>query len=330
MKVAVAGLGWWGKEIVRCLHASPRFEVVCGIDAFASPGTGEFLTALGIAFRDDLDGALRDPQVDGIVLATPHALHEEQALKVLDAGKDLFCEKPLAMTAAGAENILADARRRGKVVGIGHERRYEPAFEELQRIVGGGELGRLLFIDANVSHDLFRRLDRANWRLSGTHAPAGMMTAIGIHLTDLFVHLAGPAAEVRARTASLVFEPPAEDFVAAGIVFRSGARAAVTALSSTPYYGRFTVFGDKGWVEVVSEANVDQGKPTIMTRTDGAGRSTRTYQAVDTVRANFEAWADAVAGHAPYRFTDDELLENIRIFEAIVTSARRDGAAIAL
>jgi predicted dehydrogenase len=185
-------------------------------------------------------------------------------------------------------------------------------------------------MDANVSHDNFRRLAPDNWRLSAESAPAGMMTAVGIHMTDLFIKLAGPAKEVRARSASLIFRAPTEDFVTADIVFKSGAIGAFTALSVTPFYARFTIYGDAGWVEVISEANVDQGKPTTLTHSERKGRRTVVYDATDTVTQNFEAWADAVDGKASYRFTDDVLIENIRVFEAIVKSTRRDGAAEAL
>jgi predicted dehydrogenase len=154
-----------------------------------------------------------------------------------------------------------------------------------------------------------------------------MMTAVGIHMTDLFAHLAGPAADVRARTASLIFQPPAEDYVSATIVFKSGVRATFTSLSVTPFHARFTAYGDAGWVEIVSEANVDRGKPTYFTHSNGSQRSQVVYESTDTVTRNFEAWADAVEGRAPYRFAGPELVENIRIFEAIVRSSRSNGAA---
>ena len=190
------------------------------------------------------------------------------------------------------------------MLGVGHERRWEPAFEELQRLIDRGALGRILLFETNVSHDQFRKLAADNWRLNPSSAPAGMMTAVGIHLTDLMTHFVGPAAEVRARSTSMIFTPPAADFVTASIVFKSGARATFTSLSITPFYGRFTCYGDAGWVEIVSEANVDRGKPTILTHADGNERRRVVYEATDTVTQNFEAWADAVEGKAPYRFTD--------------------------
>lgn len=329
MKVAVAGLGWWGKQIITCLEKSPRFEVLYGVDPSPPADVAAFREAHPFELATDLDAVLADPAVEGVILATPHALHEEQALRVIAAGKELFCEKPLTMTAAGAQRVVDACRKAGKVLGIGHERRYEPAFEELQRLVDEGALGRLLLIEANMSHDQFRRLDRSNWRLDPAHAPAGMMTAVGIHMTDLFARLAGPVAEVRARSGSLIFDPPAEDFVSANIVFKSGVRASFTSLSVTPFYFRFTVFGDAGWVEIVGEANVDRGKPTYLIHSDAPEQRRQvTYEATDTVTDNFEAWADAVAGRAPYRFTPEQLVDNIKIFEAIVKSSRNDGAPV--
>ena len=330
MKVAVAGLGWWGKQIVRSLAASPKFQVVYGVDPHPPADIGAFATEFGIGVESDLAVALGDKAVDGVVLATPHALHEEQILAAVATGKHVFCEKPLTMTGAGAARVVDACTKAGTVLGIGHERRWEPAFEEMVRLVQSGALGKLLHMDANVSHDILRNLGPGNWRLDPAHAPAGMMTAVGIHLTDLFISIAGPAVEVRAQTDRMVFAPPAEDFVTAHIGFKSGVRATLTCLSATAYYGRFTVFGDSGWVEVVSEANVDQGKPTVLTRGDGKSRQTVTYPAIDTVRLNFDAWADAVEGRAPYRFTAAQLVENIRLFEAIVRSSRAGGTAIAL
>ena len=327
MKVAVGGLGWWGKQIISCLEKSPKFEVLYGVDPSPPDDIAAFRQSHDFTLEADLDKVLADPAVEGVFLATPHALHEEQALRVIGAGKELFCEKPLTMTADGARRVVDACQKAGKVLGIGHERRYEPAFEELQRMIAAGELGKLLMFEANISHDQFRKLAATNWRLDPTHAPAGMMTAVGIHMTDLFTHLAGPAAEVTARAGSTIFAPPAQDFVSADILFKSGVRASFRSLSVTPFYSRFTAFGDKGWVEIIGEANVDRGKPTHLIHSDAPEQRRQvTYEANDAVTQNFEAWADAVQGKAAYRFTPQELVENIKIFEAITKSAASDGA----
>ncbi len=330
MRIAVAGLGWWGRQIIERLRASSKFQILYGVDPVPPADIAALAHEHRFRFERHLEPVLRDPAVEGVILATPHALHEQQIVGCVAAGKNVFCEKPLTLTADGARRALAACAKAGRILGIGHERRWEPGFEEVARLVKSGALGKILHMDANVSHDLFRRMDPSNWRLDPTHAPAGMMTAVGIHLTDLFIDFAGPAREVRARTARMVLAPPAEDYVAASIDFVSGARATLTSLSTTPYYGRFAVFGDAGWVELVHEGNVDQNKPTILTHDDGRGRRTATFAAIDTVTLNLESWADAIAGRAPYRFAPEQMLENIRLFEAIVTSARQGGAAVTL
>jgi predicted dehydrogenase len=130
--------------------------------------------------------------------------------------------------------------------------------------------------------------------------------------------------------ATLVFEPRATDFVNVTLTFKCGARGTTTLLSCTPYFGRVAVFGDKGWIEVVSEGNVDQGKPTTVALCTGTRepREVTSYAVSDTVTKNFEAWAAGAMGEGVYRFTNEQILENIKVFEAIVNSAKTGGAVI--
>jgi len=330
IRIGIIGLGWWGKQIVTCLAGSARFKVVAGCDIDAKMAA-PFAAAHKFDLVGDYKALLTRPDVDAIAVVTPHALHEEMAIAALAAGKQVFCEKPLALTTTSAERILAACAKAKGVLGIGHERRYEPAMEEMRRLFESGELGRLLHMDANVSHSNFRKMDPSNWRRDPKHAPAGAWTALGIHLGDMFVSLAGQPSRVAARTASQIFPAPSEDFVSAEIDFANGARGRITCLSTPPFYGRFTLVGDQGWVEVQEGGNVDKGIPSsfVHCAADGS-RQTRSYHDVNTVRLNFEAWADAVEGRAPYRFTTAQLLGNIRILDAVVRSAAADGKPIML
>lgn len=330
IKIGVIGLGWWGKQIVTCLAESPRFRVVAGCDIdtkMAAP----FAAAQKFHLVDDYKILLKHSDIDAIAVVTPHLLHEEMAVAAFAAGKQVFCEKPLALTAASAERILSACAKAGGVLGIGHERRYEPAMEEMRRLKESGALGRVLHMDANVSHNNFRKMDPANWRRDARHAPAGAWTALGIHLGDMFVSLAGQPVRVAARTASQIFPAPSEDFVSAEIDFADGACGRITCLSTPPFYGRFTLIGDQGWVEVQEDGNVDKGIPSSFVHCGPDGsRETRSYGHTNTVRANFEAWADAIEGRAPYRFTPEHLLANIRILDAVTRSAAQDGKPVAI
>lgn len=330
IRIGIIGLGWWGKQIVTCVAESPRFKVVAGCDIdhnMAAP----FARAHGFDLVTDYKDLLDRVDLDAIAVVTPHLLHEAMAVAAFAAGKQVFCEKPLALTAASAERILEACARRGGILGIGHERRYEPAIEEVRRLVESGALGRVLHMDANVSHNNFRTMDLSNWRRDPRQAPAGAWTALGIHLGDLMVSLAGAPTRVAARTTSQIFPAPSEDFVSAEIDFAQGARGRITCLSTPPFYARFTLIGDNGWVEVQEGGNVDKGLPSsfVHCKPDGS-RETRSYAPVNTVRMNFEAWADAIEGGAPYRFTPDQLLANIRILDAVTRSAADGGRPVAL
>ena len=330
MNVAVAGMGWWGRQIIECLEKSSRFHVLYGVDPAPPNGTSEILERYGIRQVNQLADILADTKLHGVILATPHSLHEEQCLAVIAAGKELFCEKPLTMTAAGAARVVGACARAGKILGVGHERRYEAGFETMRSLLDDAVLGKPLLFEANVSHDLFRNADKSNWRLDPRHAPAGMMTGTGIHLTDLAISLFGPVATVQAHTATMVFEPPATDFVNVMFTFKSGAQGTITLLSCTPYSGHVTVFGDKGWVDVVSKGNVDQGQPTVVTLCTGTRepRQVTKYYPTDTVTMNLEAWAAGVAGEEIYRFTNEQVLENIKVLEAVVNSANSGGTVV--
>jgi predicted dehydrogenase len=330
IRIGIIGLGWWGRQIVTCLAESPRFKVVAGCDIDHNTAA-PFARTHGFDLVTDYKELLKRADVDAIAVVTPHLLHEEMAISGFAAGKHVFCEKPLALTAASAERILTACAKAGGVLGIGHERRYEPAMEEMRRLFESGALGRILLMDANVSHSNFRKMDPSNWRRDPKHAPAGAWTALGIHLGDMFVSLAGMPTRVAARTASQIFPSPSKDFVSAEINFANDARGRITCLSTPPFYGRFTLIGDQGWVEVQEGGNVDKGIPSSFVHCGPNGeRQLRNYGHANTVRMNFEAWADAVEGHAPYRFSTEHLLGNIRILDAVTRSAAADGKAIAL
>ncbi len=332
MRTAVVGLGWWGGELIARIGASPRFHAVVGVDPAPSDARLAMLEAHGMRHETELEAVLNDSGIDAVMLATPHLLHAGQCMDVLASGKELYCEKPLTLKAEDAGRVVETCRRQDQVLGLGHVRRFESAYERVQQILDDGTLGRLLLFEANMSHDVFVGADRAGWRLDPEQAPAGLMTSTGIHLTDLAVCFFGPVAEVRAQQASIVMAPPVRDFVAASFRFRSGARGAINLLSCTPYSGRVTIFGDKGWVEVVTEGNVDKGKPAVLTLCTGTDepRVEESYESTDTLRQVVDAWAAAISGEETYRFTPEQAVENIRLFEGIVNSAANDGSRIPL
>src|SRR5260370_1075671 len=120
---------------------------------------------------------------------------------------------------------------------------------ELKRLAAAGELGTILQIEANFSQDKFLSLPADNWRLSSTEAPAGPMTATGIHMLDLAVSLLGRAERAFALARRLGSNLANGDTLGALVSFRSGANLLLSAILATPFDGRFAVYGNKGWAE---------------------------------------------------------------------------------
>jgi predicted dehydrogenase len=117
--VAVVGLGWWGRTIVPLLKGSDKLKVVCGVDVQAA--------ALdGVRTLTSLEEALRDPEVQAVVLCTPHTLHTEQIIAAASAKKHVFCEKPLSLTRADVLRAVKACNDNEVVLAVGHEKRFEP------------------------------------------------------------------------------------------------------------------------------------------------------------------------------------------------------------
>jgi predicted dehydrogenase len=324
LPVALIGLGWWGKTIAGLLARSTKLRVVRAVDV--DPAAGEWARARGIAFSTDYADALADPTARAVVLCTPHALHRAQILAAVTRRKHVFCEKPLALTRADAVECVAACRAAGLVLGIGHERRFEPPILELRRMFAAGELGVPLQIEANFSQDKFLNLPAENWRLSAADAPAGPMTATGIHLLDLAVSLLGPARRVVAHVSQLGSALRNGDTLAVLVGFENGANALLSAMLATPFVGRFALYGNQGWTEIVDKAHPEASEGWMMTTClRGQARTTRAFAPAPAVLDNLEAFADAVAGAAAYPVTDAELIGTIAALEAVVASARAGG-----
>lgn len=318
---AIVGLGWWGRRIISSLHGhSDKLRVVLGVDPCAD-ALDEVPREQRPRPATDLDTALADPGIDAIILATPHSLHEEQIVRCAAAGKHVFAEKPLTLDKAGARRAIDACENANVVLGVGHMRRYEPALVEIKRLVEAGELGTLMHVESNFSHDLLANVDPKDWRASESEPPIPALSAMAIHLTDAYLHLFGPIAEVYAHSTNRCGR--LGDALAVQLRFESGMTGSLSTILVTPMYVRFQVFGAEAWVESLSDVHPGQEGITRLTvaRT-GEDRQTQELDYVDTVLANLEAFADAAEGRAPYPFTSAEKLGNIAVMEAIVESAR--------
>jgi len=320
LNVAVIGLGWWGRIIVPLIKTSSTLRAVRVADP--APAAAAFAADHGLPL-DSFDDVLRDPQVQGVVLCTPHTQHTEQIVRAANAKKHVFCEKPLALSRADVLKSIAACNANGVKLAVGHEKRFEPPILEVMRLVKAGELGTPLQVEANFLQDKFLSLPPDNWRLSAKEAPAGPMTATGIHLLDLSVGVFGAADRVFASVRQLGSQLVNGDTLGVLVNFRSGGNALLGAVLATPFDGRFAVYGNKGWAEVRDKAHPESPQGwTLTIQMRNAEKQLREYPPAKAVLANLEAFAEAATGGAPYPVPQAEMIANVSALEAIFRSAQ--------
>lgn len=188
-RLGFVGLGWIGRMRLEAVEAAGVAEVA----ALCEPATerlDELAAARPDAVRfaacDDLLAAAADLALDGVVIATPNALHPPQAIAALERGLAVFCQKPLAIDAAEAERMIAAARAADRRLGVDYSYRHTDVARELARRLAGRELGRVFAVDA-VFHNAYGP-DKA-WCRDPALAGGGALVDLGVHLIDLALWL---------------------------------------------------------------------------------------------------------------------------------------------
>jgi predicted dehydrogenase len=232
----------------------------------------------------DFQRVLADRTIDAVIITTPHSLHAAQIVAAAAAGKHVFCEKPLALTRADAVRAIDACTRAGRVLMVGHDKRYLPSMAALQAIVAGGTLGRILHVEGHTSNENSGNF--AAWRTQAREAPGGGMTGAGVHMLDALIRVAGPLASVTAQLIAARDGADPRDTVAALLRFESNVSGTLATVRSTPYYWRAHAFGDAASAEAL-------GPCRIMLRARG-GVEEREFSAVDTLRAEMTAFVHAI------------------------------------
>lgn len=146
-KVAVAGIGNWGRNLVRNFGNLGALAALC--DAEKSVEETYRRQYQGVTFHCDFDALLGDSTVKAVALATPAVTHYEMAKAALEAGKDVFVEKPLSIDVKHGEDLVRIAAAKGRILMVGHILRYHPAILKIQELIRDGVLGKISYLYSN-------------------------------------------------------------------------------------------------------------------------------------------------------------------------------------
>lgn len=210
--IAVVGCGYWGKNLVRNFSQLGALHTVCDV----SPALLAEAAALYPEARmePDFGKLLADPEVRGLVIASPAAQHHDMARKALLAGKEVFVEKPLALTVNEGQELVDLAEENGRILMVGHLLEYHPAITRLKELVDSGALGRIQYIYSNrLNLGKFRTEENILWSFA-PHDISVILLMLGGEMP----------VEVSAH-AGYYLRPDIADVTMTNLVFKDGVRA---------------------------------------------------------------------------------------------------------
>ena len=325
------GLGWWGKTLVESVQGvSGDLQFVAAASRTQSDDYTAFCATHGLTLHRTYEQALADPQVDAVVLATPHSLHSPQVIAAAKAKKHVFCEKPFALTKADAEAAVAATTAAKVTLGLGYNRRFHPEMTKLRQQIRSGELGTILHVEATMTfpNGLFLKPDA--WRADTHETPCGALTPMGVHAIDGMIDLCGPISQVYCQSFRRVVAVDADDTTSMLFRMKDGMSGYLGTMTATGPGFSFQVFGSKGSVRLEGMTHV-AGASSEERRTRLFG--TCKFQPIkgdavvweaarlDVTRACLEAFGQAASGGPAFPIRLDEMIHGAEVTEAVVTSA---------
>lgn len=336
VSVGLVGLGYWGPNLARNLLRSPNAELrwLCDLSTDLHdkhrPGFPD------VKFTTDLEDLLGDDSLDAIVIASPVPTHHKLGMLALGAGKHTFIEKPLALTAGDAKELVDEAAARGVKLMVGHLLEYHPAVLRMRDMIESGELGDVLYAYSNrLNLGQFRRDENALWSL-GVHDVATLMFLLG-----------DTPIEVGARGESYVHDG-VEDVVFGDMKFAGGTMAHIHLSWLDPHkVRRLTVVGsqqmavfddmeadrkltiyDKGFTrDTAAEGSGSWGE--YVTKREGDIHIPR-LPADEPLRIEVEHFLSAITDDTTPRSDGHEGLNVVRVLEAMQHSLEHSGAPVQL
>jgi len=230
--IAVVGAGYWGKNLIRNFHELGVLKTVCDRNT-------DLLTKANFPWEAiatwALDVVMNDSEIEGVVIATPAETHYELASEVLKSGKDVFIEKPMALSSRDGKNLVKMAENRGRIILVGHVLEYHPAVRKLYEMVHHGKLGTLRYIYSNrLNLGKFRTEENILWSFA-PHDVAVMLSLTGSMPTDV---VAQGATYINSGVA---------DVTITGLTFPNNIKGHIFVSWLHPYKEqRLVVIGDKG------------------------------------------------------------------------------------
>jgi predicted dehydrogenase len=317
VRVAAVGVGGWGRALADAAGRGTDLAIVACTSRSAD-NRAAFATARGCRDLTSLDAVLADPDVEGVLITTPHSVHAEQVVAAARAGKHVFVDKPFTLSVADAWRATEACRRAGVVLAVGHQRRRQPANRALKRLVDDGALGRVAQVEGNFSVNIGFTLKPGMWRAVRAETPGGAMTNLGIHHVDTFQYLLGPIARVMALSRRVALTGVEIDDTTS-IIFEFAA-GSLGYLGTSWVHANRTAFITLHGTEAQAWSEAD-GSRLLVARRKDAAPAAMSLPPVDPLVEELAEFARCVRDGTKPEVGGEEATAAIAVLEAIVESA---------
>ena len=228
--IAIVGTGMWAPRLADAA-ARAGLELVTCFSRDAQR-RGEFAERFGCEPAASFEEAIEHPGVEGVVLATPNDVHEEQGLACAERGRHVFVEKPIADRVEAGERMRRGCAEAGVTLMVGHAFRRLGAARRVKQLLDEGALGRVVLAEANMS--LAGSLGPEAWRAHRERNPGGPIMQLGIHHVDTLAYLLGPLRRATGRFAQVHTAADIDDVGVLMLEFESGALGSLTGSYVSP------------------------------------------------------------------------------------------------
>ncbi|MSP13712.1 MAG: Gfo/Idh/MocA family oxidoreductase [Chloroflexi bacterium] len=257
--IAILGAGMVARYHLHAIEANADLGARLVAIGHHNPARfGEISAQFGVPCLDQ-QALLAHPAVDVVCICTPSGQHAAQAIAAARAGKHILVEKPMALSLADADSMIAAAQQAGVQLGVVLQRRVDPLFRRIYDAIQAGDLGRLTLglvtLPYNRSDAYYKQ---AAWRGTWAEDGGGVLMNQGIHQVDLLLWYMGDPVKVQASANTLLRQIEVEDTLVATLTFDNGALATITATTTAApgFPHRIEIYGTAGGIQVEGEGVV--------------------------------------------------------------------------
>ncbi|HUF58273.1 MAG TPA: Gfo/Idh/MocA family oxidoreductase [Actinomycetota bacterium] len=319
--LGVVGLGWFGAVLADSARSSGVADVVACYSRTEDTRVA-FAEKHGSRAVTDLDEMLADPAIDGVLVATPHSTHADIAVRVAEAGKHVFVEKPLTLTVADTKRVAEAASRAGVAVQVGHNRRRQPANRRIKAMIDAGELGTILQLDGMHTAPGGHKPDLPAWRKDPSECPFGGMAALGVHTVDTFHYFIGPAKKVTSLSTRIKGFNDLDEATTVLLEYESGPIASINTTYFAPPVVELSVFGSDA-----AAWNEEDGTRLFTQARSDAVRKEQEVETIDTLVDEIAEFARSIRGESEPETGVPEAIEVAAVLEGIGRSLESGCAA---